>query len=91
MLSAPGPGEYSKGQMHSLAGSGTFFIKQCLPPNTYDGQAVGLGVLPAVRQPSLRFCREELAPTPCVPALSLSFSLYLPFQMPPAMPPSKRS
>lgn len=40
MLSAPGPGEYSKGQMHSLAGSGTFFIKQCLPPNTYDGQAV---------------------------------------------------
>lgn len=40
MLSAPAPGEYSTGQLHSLAGSGTFFIKQCLPSNTYDGQAV---------------------------------------------------
>lgn len=40
MLSAPAPGEYSTGQLHSLAGSGTFFIKQCLPPHTYDGQAV---------------------------------------------------
>lgn len=40
MLSAPAPGEYSTGQLHRLAGSGTFFIKQCLPPTTYDGQAV---------------------------------------------------
>lgn len=73
MLSAPTQGEYSTEGNCSLSGSCTFSIKQWLStpaPNTHtNSQAVCLGVLPAVRQPSLRFCREGLAPKPCVSTL----------------------